>query len=321
MTNVGVVGAAGSVMLVREHSGLLADHDLRGLSDLTALASDFEFGGSAPPDHRRADSGPDGLRISVGPHAPSGWEGFFAVTRIDFPAMAVFHVAMTRDTVEIPRTDQSGEAVFAVQTASTKRTGILNYVLAASSTNDGQTGWLVGHAKGLHANAELTVLWECAPEPSVGAKVSQDITLRTDGRSTLQVWFGTQLVYAVREGLHLEVDPPLQPYLEVQALEIGYASTFTDFWVAENDVVVVHGLQPGDRASLARSDGGYSRGTASSSGEVRLALAMPAARGSGIFNVGSRPDLQFGPFQYAGGDRYRLVKADDATANSVSAQD
>lgn len=208
MTNVGVVGAAGSVMLVREHSGLLADHDLRGLSDLTALASDFEFGGSAPPDHRRADSGPDGLRISVGPHAPSGWEGFFAVTRIDFPAMAVFHVAMTRDTVEIPRTDQSGEAVFAVQTASTKRTGILNYVLAASSTNDGQTGWLVGHAKGLHANAELTVLWECAPEPSVGAKVSQDITLRTDGRSTLQVWFGTQLVYAVREGLHLEVDPP-----------------------------------------------------------------------------------------------------------------
>src|SRR5674536_206071 len=42
----------------------------------------------------------------------------------------------------------SGEAIFAVQTGTTKKTGVLNYVLVASSTNAGLTHWLVGYAEG-----------------------------------------------------------------------------------------------------------------------------------------------------------------------------
>ena len=55
---------------------------------------------------------------------------------------------MARQDVDGPQKDCSGEAIFAVQTGTTKKTGVLNYVLVASSTNAGLTHWLVGYAEG-----------------------------------------------------------------------------------------------------------------------------------------------------------------------------
>jgi hypothetical protein len=62
--------------------------------------------------------------------------------------------------VDVPQKNCSGEVIFAVQTGTTKKTGVLNYVLVASTTNAGLTHWLVGYAEGKVANAKTTVLWE-----------------------------------------------------------------------------------------------------------------------------------------------------------------
>ncbi|MBA2560856.1 MAG: hypothetical protein H0V07_13415 [Propionibacteriales bacterium] len=305
-----VVATAGSVQLIKEHSGVLADNGLRAAESSPALDAYFEFNGSAPPHHRCAKSGVDGLRIGVRPHDADVWEGFFAVSRTAYPATAVFHVAMARDRVEVPRSDQSGEAVFAVQTGSTKKTGVLNYVLAASTTNDGHTRWVVGHAKGVMADAALTVLWGGELQPSASADVAQDITIRTNGRSTLEVWFGYRQVFTA-DDLSLDIEPPFQPYLEVQALQIGYAATFTDYWVSQGDTVLVRGVPPGREIRLKSTDGTVLSAVASASGEAKLLLRLAAVRGRGMLSVESGDRVLLGPFSYAGGDEYRLARDDE----------
>jgi uncharacterized protein YneR len=306
------MASSGGAVLTREHAGLLAVNDFRQVRSVVELEADFELNGTAPPPHRCLDFGAQGLRIGVHPHAPSVWEGFFAVSHATYPATSIFHVEMARDRVDVPRSDQSGESVFAVQTASTKETGVLNYVLAASTTNGGRTRWVVGHAKGLYSDAALTVLWRSASLPSACAEFVQEITLRTDGRSSLHVWFGGNLVYTADHGLDLDVDPPLQPYLEVQALEIGYVTTFTDYWVTEDDSIVVRGVRPGDQVCFVQSDGTRSQAVASPSGEARITLQMPAVRGRGMLTIDRADDLLFGPFPYAGGDTYRMSEGDHA---------
>jgi hypothetical protein len=306
------MAGCGGAVLTREHAGLLAVNDFRRVRSVVDLEADFELNGSAPPPHRCLDFGAEGLRIGVHRHASAVWEGFFAVSHMAYPATSVFHVEMSRDRVGVPRSDQSGESVFAVQTASTKETGVLNYVLAASTTNGGRTRWVVGHAKGLYSDAALTVLWRSASLPSACAEFVQEITLRTDGQSSLHVWFGGDLVYAADHGLDLEVDPPLQPYLEVQALEIGYMTTFTDFWVTEDNSVVVRGVRPGDHVCFVQSDGTRSQAEASPTGEARLNLQMPAVRGRGVLTIDRTDGLLFGPFTYAGGDAYRIFEGDHA---------
>lgn len=303
--------ADGPARLVKEHSGLLADDGLRASSSLSDLERTFEFDGSAPATHRRMESSSDGLAIGVQNHAVGVWEGFFAVSRTAYPATSVFHVAMTRAQVAVPRPDQSGEAVFAVQTSSTKKTGALNYVLAASTTNNGNSSWVVGHAKGFIADVQLKALWGSEPVPPDDAEVAQEITVRTDGQSRLSVWFGSTLVYAADDGLELDMDPPFQPYLEVQALEIGYTATFTDYWVSEDDSLVVRGLRPGEHACLTRADGIRSRAVACARGEARFTLQMPFVRGQATLSVDRGSGLHFGPFAYAGGDAYRLTDEDE----------
>jgi hypothetical protein len=278
----------------------------------TELAAEFAFGGSAPRAHRSVDTYGDGLRIGVRPHETGVWEGAYAVSHATFPETAVFHVRMTRDGAEVPRTDQSGEAVFAVQTSSTAETGALNYVVAASTTNDGSTCWVVGNAEGVDCDAELTVLWKGLVSTTAAADLAQEITLRTDGQTSLEVWFGPRLVYA-SEDLSLDIRPPFQSYLEVQALEIGYSATFTDYWVSKDASIIVQGLRPDERVCFVQADGHRCDSVASATGEARLVLRMPVVRGRGSLNLFERPDpVVFGPFNYAGGDGYRIMAEDDA---------
>jgi len=305
-----VVAGAGRARLVIERSGLLADDTFGAGASIAELGARLEFHGSAPAERRSVEPGAHGLSVRVQPHGAGVWEGSYAVSRSAFPATSVFHVVMRRDPVGVAGPDQSGEAVFAVQTASTKQTGVLNYVVAASTTNSGSTRWLVGHAKGLTADASLTVLWFGEPVPSACAAFFQEITLRTDGRSRLETWFGPERVYAADRGLDLEIDPPLQAYLEVQALEIGYTTTFTDYWVTEDDAITVCGARPDDIVRLVDDDGSYREAVASSTGQARVTLRMPKVRGRGTLRVGGADGLVLGPFPYAGGDAYRLIGAD-----------
>ena len=109
----------------------------------------------------------------------------------------------------------------------------------------------------------------------------------------MEVWFGTRLAYSSQR-LDLHIDPPFQPYLEVQGLQIGYVSTFTDFSVVADSALTIPGFQPAVNV------------VASATGEARIPLPLPAVRGTATMTLGRASGLRLGPFPYAGGDEGRL---------------
>jgi hypothetical protein len=299
-----VPGTVRHPSLVRERSGLLIDHDFRSAAPITSLLDEFELNGSAPSANSWASLEADGLHVGVGRHKPGTFEGFFAVTRARYPASSVFHVRMSREPRNALSRSQTGEAVFAVQTGTTKRTGDINYVLVASATNAGSTHWKVGYAEGHIADATTTILWTGPPSPS--AAVSEDIALRTDGHSSYIVYFGGRVVYR-SDALAMRIIPPFQPYLEVQALEISYQARFQDFWITSDDSILVTGLDQGDQVTLTPTTGTPVRALADASGQARLSLAPPEARGNGTLTILSGGSLRrFPELFYAGGDVYRI---------------
>jgi hypothetical protein len=199
---------------------------------------------------------------------------------------------------------QTGEAVFAVQTSTTKRTGAINYVLFASVTNAGLTHWEVGYAEGHVAGATTTVLW--MSPPSATAHVSEEVTLLTNGHSSFVVYSGNRVVYE-SNALKMNIVPPFQAYLEVQALEIAYQSRFQDFWITSDDSILIDGLHQGDRVTLAPAEGAPVEAIANAAGEAKLALAPPEAKGTGTLTIfGAGSPRRFPGLLYAGGDVYRL---------------
>jgi hypothetical protein len=290
--------------LVRERSGLLLDHDFRSAAPIASLLDEFELNGSAPPANSWASVQADGLHVGVDRHRPGTFEGFFAVTRAAYPASSVFHVCMSREPRNVMSRSQTGQAVFAVQTGTTKRTGDINYVLVASATNAGSTHWKVGYAEGHIADATTTILWTGPPSPA--AAVSEDITVRTDGHSSYIVYFGSRVVYRSNR-LKMRIVPPFQPYLEVQALEIAYRARFQDLWITSDDSILLTGLDQGDRVTLAPTTGTPVRALADALGHARLSLAPPEAKGNGTLTILSGGSLwRFPELSYAGGDLYRI---------------
>ena len=290
--------------LVRERSGLLIDYGFRNAAPAAALSTDFELNGSAPLSRSSASVQADGLHVGVERHQPGTFEGSFAVTRAAYPASSVFHVRMSREARDVMSRSQTGEAVFAVQTGTTKRTGDINYVLVASVTNAGFTHWEVGYAEGRVAGAKTTILW--TGPPSRVAPVSEDITLRTNGHSSYTVYFGNGVVYESNR-LRMRITPPFQPYLEVQALEIAYESRFQDFWITSDDSILVNGLHQGELVTLTPANGAPVRALADASGQARLLLALPEAEGRGTLTILSGGSLRrFPGLLYAGGDVYRV---------------
>jgi hypothetical protein len=171
-------------------------------------------------------------------------------------------------------------------------------------TNAGSSYWEVGYAEGHLADAATTILW--TGPPSRGAAVSEDITLRTDGRSSYIVYFGDRVVYE-SNSLEMSIVPPFQAYLEVQALEIAYEARFQDFWITRGDSILVDGLRQGDRVTLAPAEGDPVGALADASGQALLALAPPQAKGDGTLAILSGGSVRrFPDLPYAGGDVYRV---------------
>lgn len=290
--------------LVRERSGLLADYGFRSARPTTALLTNFELNGSASSTDAWVSLEADGLHVGVDRHQPETFKGFFAVTKAAYPATSVFHVRMSREVNNVMSSSNTGEAVFAVQTGDTKRTGDINYVLVASVTSGGLTHWEIGDAEGHVANATTTILW--TSRPSRTAPISEDITLRTDGHSSYTVYFGNRIVYQSNR-LTMNIVPPFQTYLEVQALEIAYQSGFQDFWITSNDAILVEGLHQGDLVTLTPEHGTPVGAVADASGEAELALSAPQAKGEGTLTIQDGGTLRrFPGLLYAGGDIYRV---------------
>jgi hypothetical protein len=289
--------------LTLQSSGLLISDDFQTPASIDSVQREFELNGSAPPADRTGSVEADGLHVGVRAHRAGTWEGFFAVTRKAYPVTSVFHVHMARSPVGVASPAQSGEAVFAVQTGTTKQTGDINYVLVASLTTGGKTHWLVGYAEGHIANAKTTVLWQSPP--SGKGDLAEDISLRTNGSSSLEVYFGEKLVYS-SHGLTMHIAPPFQPYLEVQSLGIAYDAVFAHLWIAADSSIMVQGLLPSEQVALNPTGGRIIRAAPVSSSEAQLQLALPAAHGTGVLSFQrSHGQLFSTPVTYTGGDIYR----------------
>ena len=143
-----------------------------------------------------------------------------------------------------------------------------------------------------------------APDHPVG------VTLRTDGYHTLDVYLDDTKILEARN-LAMSMDPPLQPYLEVQAKDIPYTSRFTNFWVTASDTFRVDGLPAGARVRLGSSDVPIASGTADAHGTARLRLPLPKAHGTAPaavqFPGETRRRRVSTAFTYSGGDRYNAT--------------
>jgi len=280
--------------LALAHSGLVVDEPFdRAVPDGTLLDS-YVFNGSAHPGVGWVAGTAHGLEVGVHPHP--GWQGWFAVTLHSAPAATVWHAVVHRPA---GTSEKPVEAVLAVQSASTQHNGTIDYVVVSSLTVHGRSTWQVGSAHGVVADAVTRFLWRQPLRRR--AAVTQAVTLRTDGRHDLEVWFGDRLVYRSTT-LDMHDPPPFQAYLEVQAEGRPYVAGFTDFWVTADAPVTVRGLAPGSRLVLSTGDGPV-RAVADAGGVAELHVPPPVLSGTGTLVVTrDGASRRYAGLHYAGGD-------------------
>jgi len=290
--------AAGGVSLAR--SGLaMADPFDQPVSQ-GQLLDHYVFNGSAAPGVGWSRATAGGLEVGV--HRHGGWAGWFAVTLDAAGPGVVWHTEMSRPGRAV--TSGEGEAVFAVQTATTQHSGAINYIVVSALSLRGKGEWLVGYAHGVVANADTEVLWRSPLRAD--SPTTEPVTIRTDGHSRLVVWLGGRQVYA-SDRLRLDIPTPFQAYLEVQSRDIGYVASFRDFWVTDADPVTVTGASPGARVGLVTGHGAVTA-IAGPTGTASLAPPPPALVGTGTLTVaGERGSRRVTGFPYAGGDVWRLA--------------
>jgi len=285
------------IALVR--SGLVIDDPFKVPASVRQLEDHYVFNGSAHPGAGWVAASAKGLGVGIRQHR--GWAGWFAVTIPSAGAATLWHVDMTRPSGAVPGGE--GEAVFAVQSASTQRNGSINYVIVSSLTDGDRSTWQVGSARGVVADASSHMLWR-APF-GTGSPVTFPVTIRTDGRHTLTVWLGDREVYSSHH-LDMHDPPPFQAYLEVQAKNAGYVARFSDFWVTDASPVTVEGAPPrawveleiGSRHVVSRAD---------RAGQAELQVPPAEAVGTGTLVVHAGTVTRHFPnLHYAAGDVLEL---------------
>ena len=144
--------------------GLLTDEPFAAPEAMRTFRDRFELDPLAPQNGVVfAGVGAHGFDVGVREHA--GWEGYFAVTHDLYPAGSVFHA----DVVAFPAVSSGagiGEAVFAVQTGSTKITSDVNFVAVNSYTSDGTVKWQVSYSAAKYQDARRTALAQVDHPPA-----------------------------------------------------------------------------------------------------------------------------------------------------------
>ena len=232
--------------LSRLHSGLLVADPLDKPVTLGQLQDQYVLDGSAGPKLGWVSETTAGLAVGIKAH--NGWAGWFASTiHAAGPAVA-WHAVISPTALHLG-TKGRGLAVFAVQTATTQKSGVINYIVVAAVCRSGSYRWLVGYAHGLVAGASTQVLWASKWQPVPQHRTllaSQAVTVVTDGSHSLSVWFGTDEIFS-SERLVLKMPAPFQAYLEVQSSAPAYYARFNDFWVTDDAPLVVRWLREGSR--------------------------------------------------------------------------
>jgi hypothetical protein len=282
------------------HSGLVMADPFVTPTPNRDLQDHYVFNGSAAPGVGWI--GATGRGLDVGVRSHTGWAGWFAVTLRAAGPDVVWHARVSRPAA--PVHDGVGEAVLAVQSASTQRNGSINYVVVSALASRGKGTWQIGSAHGFVADAVTDRLWQ---EPlRAQATSTEPVTIRTNGRNSLTVWFGDRQVYSSHV-LHMNDPPPFQAYLEVQGRDIPYVSNFKNFWVTDAAPVIVDGAPPGSEVTL---DTGHGVVVARSDASRRASLAVPAPElvGTGTLSIRDRSGVRsFRHLHYAGGDVLQIT--------------
>ncbi len=281
--------------LTLAHSGLAMADSFETAIPNRQLLDHYVFNGSAAAGVGWVKATARGLDVGVRSHA--GWAGWFAVTLPAAGTNVAWHAVMSRPSV--PVGDGVGEAVLAVQSASTQRNGSINYVVVSALSSRGKSTWQVSSAHGFVDKADTDRLWQ---EPlRIDVPSTEQVTIRTDGHRSLTVWFGQREVYS-SHNLHINDPAPFQAYLEVQGRGISYVSNFKDFWVADVAPVIVRGAPSRAEVTLD-TDQGPVRATADTTGKAILRVPVPALVGTGTLTIVSRSGVRrFRSLYYAGGD-------------------
>ena len=288
--------------LARLRSGVaMADALDKGLST-GELQDQYVLDGSAGPRLGWALETRTGLQVGIKPH--SGWAGWFASTIHAAGPDVAWHSVVYPSALPIG-TRGRGIAVFAVQTATTQRSGVINYVVVAAVSRSGSYRWLVGYAHGLVAGASTRVLWSSEwHRVAVGtvALPYEAVTVVTDGRHSLRVWLGSLEVYASTR-LRLQIPSPFQAYLEVQSSAPAYRARFTNFWVTACAPLQVRGVGSGALVALGGAGGLRSEAVAGAGGTAVLGVPAPDLFGNATLTVLAHGrSRRFFGVPYAGGD-------------------
>ncbi|MDR6413415.1 hypothetical protein [Pseudarthrobacter sulfonivorans] len=293
--------------LLRTAEGILMDDPFKEAIPSREVQDSYEFNGDTEDARTFVRATAGGLEVGVNPDPlRQSHSGHFAVTHDAYPETSIFHVRMSKQPGQVKSADEVGQAVFAVQTASTKITGLINFIVLSADSTEGMTSWRVGYMYGHVRDAEYIGYW--GTEPSVNEPDTQDITLRTNGHNTLTVWFGEKEVFH-SDDLDMDIGAPYQPYLEVQAVRTPFYSSFQDFWIVENDTIRLSGAPAGAHVALVADGVTLSEETATPGGEANLTLPPYAAKGSGTLEITEpgREPVRLGSFDYAGGDQLQLA--------------
>jgi hypothetical protein len=258
----------------------------------------YAFNGSAVPQDRFLEWRQGDLGVGVDDAGRRSFQGFFAVTRASYPAGSY----VVTDMVPYPAAEHrhmTAENVFAVQTAGTRRTGLIDYVFVAYTQSDHAHVLQIGYAQGLIRNAHTTFL---LARPGVWHDLP--VTVSTDGAHRFEVWLGEHLVYQ-GDRLHMLIPPPFQVYLEVQARDTDYTAVFRRLDIYRGRAVTILGLPAG--AEVVWQAGGRLLRARASEGKAALLLPPPLLTEKGVLLLQEgRRTLRFQGVTLHGGDVFRL---------------
>jgi len=297
-TSLGTVGSGGGT-LVLTHRGTVMETSFRHLP----AAEYWAYGGSAPPATRYATWSPGRLAVGVDNRGHKNYYGYFAVTRNTAPANSFVQAVVAPMTVK-PGRQQTAETVVAVQTAWTKLTGLINYLVVSElSTRGRPKRLLAGYAHGHLAHATTAIYYSRHAAKILNGASPYVVTIRTDGYKTAQIWIDNRSIVA-RSDLQLNIEPPFQVYLEVQNVNIRYTAVFYRMSVYTGNTVAITGLPKGAQLTFAVA-GRVWHETADAHGDARLTFSVPDLANVGTLTVTSGGKRWIFPaLRLAGGDHF-----------------
>ncbi len=268
--------------------------------------SQYKVNGSAPPPLRFTSWSPGKLGVGTNDAHNPVYHGLFYVTTQMFPANSYVQVVVYPLTASTAA-GQTAETVVAVQTGSTGRTGLINYLVVSELAFNGhQPRFLVGYAHGYIADAATASYGYHRAASFVPTNTLYTVTIQTNGTTTARYWLNQQMVFSA-SNLKLAIQPPFQVYLEVQADNMRYEAFFKHFAVFTGSVVRLFNLPP-QAAVTFQAPGVNVHAVASAAGVARLQMPTPTLQGTGTLTVraASGSTWTWGTQTLSGGEAVRF---------------